>query len=300
MIKQEIPESSDSYGIGTVERGSRNTAESRMFFKDSSGNVVSPFHDIPMLASEGVYHMVVEVPRWTNAKMEIDTKAPLNPIVQDQKKGKLRFVANCFPHHGYIWNYGAFPQTWENPNHKDESTQCLGDNDPLDCCEIGHRVAKRGDVLSVKVLGTLAMIDDGEADWKMIVIDTEDPLAAELNNLDDVERVMPGFLAATREWFRIYKIPDGKPENKFAFDGEFQGPEFAHKIILETHMFWRQLVGLEGEVDKGKLDVKCLTVDGAKEVMSRDEANNILSSAAEFSSGPQRESSVDTWHYKHL
>ena len=26
--------------------------------------------------------MVVEVPRWTNAKMEIDTKAPLNPIVQ--------------------------------------------------------------------------------------------------------------------------------------------------------------------------------------------------------------------------
>ena len=59
--------------------------------------------------------------------------------LQDQKKGKLRFVANSFPHHGYIWNYGCFPQTWENPNHKDESTQCLGDNDPVDCCEIGHR-----------------------------------------------------------------------------------------------------------------------------------------------------------------
>ena len=65
-------------------------------------------------------------------------------------------------------------------------------------------------------------------------------------------------------------------------------------------MFWRQLVGLEGEVDKGKLDVKCLTVDGAKEVMSRDEANNILSSTEKFSTGPERESSVDTWHYKHL
>ena len=25
----------------------------------------------------------------------------------------IRFVANCFPHHGYIWNYGAIPQTWE-------------------------------------------------------------------------------------------------------------------------------------------------------------------------------------------
>jgi hypothetical protein len=25
---------------------------------------------------------------------------------------------------------------------------------------------------------------------------------------------------ATNEWFRIYKIPDGKPENVFAFSGE--------------------------------------------------------------------------------
>ena len=33
--------------------------------------------------------MVVEVPRWTNAKMEIDTKAPMNPIKQDTKKGKV-------------------------------------------------------------------------------------------------------------------------------------------------------------------------------------------------------------------
>ena len=32
---------------------------------------------------------------------------------------------------------------------------------------------------------------------------------------------------------RIYKIPDGKPENKFAFDGEYQDAEFANKIISE-------------------------------------------------------------------
>lgn len=27
-------------------------------------------------------------------------------------------------------------------------------------------------------------------------------------------------LQATNEWFRIYKIPTGKPENQFAFNGE--------------------------------------------------------------------------------
>lgn len=41
---------------------------------------------------------------------QIDTKGKMNPIKQDMKKGKLRFVNNCFPHHGYIWNYGALPQ----------------------------------------------------------------------------------------------------------------------------------------------------------------------------------------------
>ena len=64
------------------------------------------------------------------------------------------------------------------------------------------RVAQRGDVLEVKVLGLLAMIDDGETDWKVMVIDVNDPQAADLNNLEDVERLMPGFLAATRDWFR--------------------------------------------------------------------------------------------------
>ena len=34
----------------------------------------------------------------------------LNPIMQDVKKGCVRFVNNCFPYHGYMWNYGAFPQ----------------------------------------------------------------------------------------------------------------------------------------------------------------------------------------------
>ncbi len=46
--------------------------------------------------------MIVEVPRWTNAKMEISKEEPFNPIKQDVKKGKLRFVRNCFPHHGYV------------------------------------------------------------------------------------------------------------------------------------------------------------------------------------------------------
>jgi len=285
-----------------VQRGEADTNNYKVFLEDDCGPI-SPFHDIPLVANDEpkTFHVVIEIPRWSNAKMEIDTKSPLNPIVQDQKKGKLRYVANSFPHHGYIWNYGAIPQTWENPHHTDPNTGEKGDNDPVDICEIGARIAKRGDVLEVKVLGILAMVDDGETDWKIIVIDVTDPMADKLNSLQDIEKEMPGFLDATREWFRIYKMPDGKPENKFAFDGEYKDAQFAHKIIEETHLFWKQLVGLSStSVNGGKIDASCVSVDGATKRISREDAAQILESTEEFSEGSGTEPSLDTWYYTHL
>lgn len=201
--------------------------------------------------------MIVEVPRWTNAKMEIATKEPLNPIKQDIKKGKLRYVANVFPHHGYPWNYGAIPQTWENPSHIDKSTNCKGDNDPIDIVEIGDKVYPRGSVVPVKILGIMALIDEGETDWKLIAISTEDPLASQLNDIGDVEKVRPGVLRATYEWFKLYKVPDGKPPNEFAFNGEAKNKDFAHEILLETHEQWRQLVSSSASGDSSSgLSVK--------------------------------------------
>ena len=34
-------------------------------------------------------------------------------------------------------------QTWEDPNHTDPSTNCKGDNDPIDVCEIGSTIHPR-------------------------------------------------------------------------------------------------------------------------------------------------------------
>ena len=41
------------------------------------------------------------------------------------------------------------------------------------------------------------MIDDGELDWKMIAINSEDPLFAKLNDIEDVETVCPGTVSGT-------------------------------------------------------------------------------------------------------
>lgn len=242
----------------TCECGTPNSADYRIFFKNNEGSIISPFHDIPLKCGQDVYNMIVEIPRWTNAKMEIATKEPFNPIKQDEKKGKLRYVKNVFPYKGYIWNYGALPQTWENPKVEDKHTKCFGDNDPIDVCEIGSQTLEMGQVVQVKIIGVIALIDDGETDWKLIAIRKDDPLADRINDINDVEAKLPGLIEATLQWFKIYKIPDGKPANKFAFDGEAKGSEFAKNVIEETHEYWTKMITCE---QKGEIEVKNTTVD---------------------------------------
>lgn len=242
------------------KNGAANTPEYRIFI-EKDGVPLSPFHDIPLYANEQqtVLNMIVEIPRWTNAKMEISKEEPLNPIKQDVKKGKLRYVRNCFPHHGYLWNYGAFPQTWEDPNAIHPETKAKGDNDPLDVCEIGELVATPGQVKQVKVLGVMALLDEEETDWKIIVIDINDPLAPRLNDIEDVERHLPGLLRATNEWFRIYKIPDGKPENQFAFSGECKNKKYATDVVRECAEAWERLI--IGKTQRGDISLANISIN---------------------------------------
>ena len=115
---------SETYSVRQV--GSANSLEYRLFLENSAGKVISPFHDIPLYpnpADKSIVNFFIEIPRWTNAKMEICKEELMNPIKQDVKKGALRFVKNILPYTGYPWNYGALPQTWEDPEHLDLDTK---------------------------------------------------------------------------------------------------------------------------------------------------------------------------------
>jgi inorganic pyrophosphatase len=50
-----------------------DTSAAPLWPESEHGHVVSPFHDIPLFADEakGIVNMVVEIPRWTNAKLEV-------------------------------------------------------------------------------------------------------------------------------------------------------------------------------------------------------------------------------------
>ena len=235
----------DVSSVGSLEKGTKYTPDFKKYaIKRDNGDIISYFHDIPLDLSlrDKTANMIVEIPRWTNAKFEINTMLPGNPITQDVKKDKVRFIKNLFPFHGYVHNYGAFPQTWEDKDAFNEDAQAYGDNDPLDVCEIGSAVHNLGDVKRVKVLGSLALIDDGELDWKIITVDVNDPLSNQVNDVSELPKVCPHLLEMTRNWFRDYKLPDGKPQNVFAFGGEYKNAEETIRVLQKCSEAWSRLV----------------------------------------------------------
>ena len=280
----------------TEQRGCLYDESFRLYIKNDKGSVISPFHDVPLETPVGknIYNMVVEAPRWSNAKMEISTSEKMNPIKQDMRNGRLRFVANCFPHKGYLWNYGALPQTWEDPKHLDSQTGAKGDSDPIDVCDIGSIIHPTGSIIQVKVLGVLALIDEGETDWKIIAIDARDPVANELDDIHDVEKAMPGLLEATIHWYKIYKTPFGHPPNIFAFNGDVKDVQFTRKVVEQGHEQWKNL--MLSASSHLCIDRSCTVFDGPAK---------ILGTEAEFAvqkhpiKGDPKEFDIDVnkWHY---
>jgi inorganic pyrophosphatase len=190
--------------------------------------IISPFHHIPI--KQQYYNVVIEIPKMTKKKMEINMKDAFNPIIQDVENDKPREYD-----YGYmLFNYGMLPQTWENPDELDPISKLPGDGDPIDIIEIGYQQKKIGDIVQVKILGVLPLIDQNETDWKIICIDINDVFADKINDIDDIDKVLPGTCLAIKSWFQNYKFKSKGIINNFVFEN-FGNKELALEIIEHGH-----------------------------------------------------------------
>lgn len=79
-----------------------NTLEHRVYI-EKDGVPVSPFHDIPLYANQEqtILNMIVEIPRWTNAKLEVRRYLLFVPLVRRLcpkeygARSSLVFHASC-------------------------------------------------------------------------------------------------------------------------------------------------------------------------------------------------------------
>jgi len=248
--------------MNTTVQGERDTLDWRCFFEtnklgEESSDLknLSPWHDIPLAfkndKEEMIFSYVNEIPKGERAKMECCLKEDWNPLKQDVKKGKLRY----FTYGDLPFNYGFLPQTWECPNTNNEMTGLPGDNDPIDVVELSPEPIAMGGVKTLKVLSVVGMIDEGETDWKVIGIDTQHPLAAQLNSVADIDTYLPGTREQIIDWFKMYKTTDGKPENTFYKEGEFLSMDETMEVIKECHFNWMNLLlGRQGDKSKYSLN----------------------------------------------
>lgn len=203
---------------------------------------ISPWHDIPLLRGHTekgtpIFNFVCEIPKDSTAKFEVNTKLPTNPIQQDVKNGQLRH----FKYGKIPFNYGALPQTWEDPKHIDQGMKLGGDNDPVDIVELSPAPLKHGFVYPIKVIGALALIDEGEVDWKLLAINADSPLATKLDDVHHIDAFLPSVEKKLKDWFKNYKTAEGKPVNQLGHEENMLDKNMAYRVINETHQAWADL-----------------------------------------------------------
>ena len=76
----------------------------------------------------------------------------------------------------------------------------------VDVVEIGSTCAKVGEVLRVKPLATLALIDEGQLDWKIIAVSLDDPRCSLVDDVHDIEKYFPVCLGSMKLTFLLYSF----------------------------------------------------------------------------------------------
>lgn len=133
--------------------------------------------------------------------------------------------------------YGFVPRTYCGPRVGALMDVAGGDRDPLDICVLCERpIAAREILVKAKVIGGLAMQDDGLADDKIVAVLENDLVWA---GVDDLDRLPPALIERLRHYFSTYKLLPGAAPVPI----ESYGIEHARKVVLAAMQDYRDLYG---------------------------------------------------------
>ncbi|MCK5902799.1 MAG: inorganic pyrophosphatase [Cocleimonas sp.] len=123
--------------------------------------------------------------------------------------------------------YGFIPRTYCGTRVGALMDGAKGDKDPLDICVISERPINRADiVLNARVLGGLPMLDDGEADDKIIAVLKGDHVWSDAKDIADLPDIM---IERLHHYFSTYKLQPGKESSVTI--GDVYGKAHATAVI---------------------------------------------------------------------
>jgi inorganic pyrophosphatase len=114
-----------------------------------------------------------------------------------------------------------------------------GDHDPLDICVLSERPISRAEViLRARVIGGLQLIDEGQADDKIVAVLANDMVWGDAKDISDLPQI---FVDRLRHYFETYKMVPGKPAP--AHIELIYGAEHAFKVIKAAMQDYEQEFG---------------------------------------------------------
>jgi len=177
-------------------------------------NIFSPWHHVsPGHISPDTVNGVIEIPKGTRAKYELD-----------KESGLLRLDRVLYSSVYYPANYGFIPQTY------------CDDKDPLDILILSQIDVVPLCIVPAKIIGVMRMLDNGEADDKIIAVAAGDPSVSHYN---DISELPMHFRTEMMNFFEDYK----KLEHKTVVVEEFFGKDIAMDILQESLRLYDEVFG---------------------------------------------------------
>ena len=167
--------------------------------------VSNPWHTVN-IGNEApeVVNGIIEIPKGSRAKYELDKESGL--LILD----RVLYSAMYYPA-----NYGFIPKTY------------CDDKDPLDILILSQIDLVPRCIVPAKVIGVMRMLDNGEADDKIIAVAQHD---MSVNHINDASELPVHFRKEIQNFFEDYK----KLENKTVEVEKIQGRDVAIEIVKKS------------------------------------------------------------------
>jgi len=151
-----------------------------------------------------IVNAIIEIPKASRAKYELE-----------KESGMLKLDRVLYSSVYYPANYGFIPRSY------------CDDKDPLDILVLSQIDIVPMCIVEAKVIGVMQMIDNGEADDKIITVAANDMSVNYMNDIDDLP---PHFVRELKAFFEDYK----RLENKTVKIENFQSKAIALDIIQKS------------------------------------------------------------------
>ncbi len=177
-----------------------------------------PWHGIEIGADvPKIVTAYIELTPFDAVKYEVDKKTGYLCVDRPQRTSSLSPTL-----------YGFIPRTYCDKNVAALSPNSVkGDKDPLDICVITERPITHVEIiLKARVIGGLRMVDNGEADDKIIAVLNNDGFWQDCNDIEDIPSILKDRL---EHYFLTYKLKPGE-KSDVSIDSIY-GKEEAYKVI---------------------------------------------------------------------